>query len=49
MRPTPLCSSFGKEKNCPTGPVAELKVCKESKGLAGIVVLKLFPEKRSFG
>jgi hypothetical protein len=28
--------------------VAELKGCKESKGLAGMVVLKLFPEKRSF-
>ena len=29
------------------GPEAEEKVCKESNGLAGIVVLKLFPEKRN--
>jgi len=29
------------------GPLAEEKVCRESNGLSGIVVLKLFPEKRA--
>lgn len=28
------------------GPAGEEKVCKESNGLSGIVVLKLFREKR---
>jgi hypothetical protein len=46
--PTPFFSSCGSEKNCPTGPESELKVCKESNGIAGIAVLKLFPEKSVF-
>ena len=29
------------------GPAGDENVCKESKGLAGILVLKLFPEKRA--
>jgi hypothetical protein len=46
--PTPSFPRCGIECNCPTGPPGEEKVCKESKALAGIVMLKLFRQKRSF-